>query len=57
MTKPVVTVRSDASVADVIRLMRKKHAKHLPVLDRKRRLIGLISSRDLIEVASDIIGI
>jgi len=55
MTKPAVTVRSDASVADVIKLMRKKHVRHLPVLDRNRRLVGIISSRDLMNTAMDII--
>jgi len=55
MTKPVVTVRSDSSLEDVIKLMRKKHVRHVPVLDRKRRLVGIISSRDLMNIASDLL--
>lgn len=53
MTKPVVTVKSDASVADVISVMRRKHVRHLPVLDKNRRLVGIIGSRDLMKVATD----
>ena len=53
MTRPAVTVRSDASVAAIIRLMRKKHIRHLPVLDKNRRLVGMIGSRDLIKVGTD----
>jgi len=55
MTKPVVTVRSDTSLADVIKLMRKKHVRHLPVLNRERRLVGMISSRDVMHIASDLL--
>jgi len=57
MTKPVLTVRSDASVADIVRLMRNKHVMHLPVLDKNRRLVGMISSRDLMKAVTDIISI
>lgn len=57
MTRPVVTVRSDASVADAIRLMRKKHVRHLPVLDRRRRLVGIVGSRDLMKVATEVVSI
>lgn len=55
MTKPVVTVRSDASIADIIKLMRRKHVRHIPVLDRRRRLVGIISSRDLMSIASGLL--
>jgi CBS domain-containing protein len=55
MNKPVVTVRSDARLSDVVKLMRKKHVRHLPVVDRHRRPLGMISSRDLMNIASDLI--
>jgi len=34
MNKPVATVRSDARLSDAVKLMRKKHARHFPVVDR-----------------------
>jgi CBS domain-containing protein len=57
MTSPVVTVKSDAPLADAIRLMRKKHVRHLPVLDRNRRLVGIVGSRDLMKVATEVASI
>jgi len=53
MNKPVVTVGSDVRLSDVVKLIRKKHVRHLPVVDRHRRPLGMISSRDLTNIASD----
>jgi len=47
MTKPVITVESDTSVANVIRLMREKNVRHLVVLNKNGELAGIISSQDL----------
>jgi CBS domain-containing protein len=57
MTKPVFTVRSDVPVADAIILMRRKHVRHLPVLDKRRRLVGILSSRDLMNAVSEVIAL
>lgn len=57
VTKPIFTVRSDASVADIIRLMKKRHVRHLPVIGRNRRLVGIVSSRDLMKALSETISI
>lgn len=55
MTKPVIVVRSDSSLEDLVKQMRRKHVRHVPVVDRKRKLVGIISSRDLIDTALDFI--
>jgi CBS domain-containing protein len=57
MSKPVVTVQSDASVADVIKLMKEKHVRHLIVLNKNQKVVGIISSRDLMKVATDVMSI
>jgi CBS domain-containing protein len=57
MTKPVVTVQSDASVADVVKLMREKHVRHVVVLNGDGELAGIISSRDLMRVKADDVSI
>jgi CBS domain-containing protein len=57
MTQPVLTVQSDASVADVIKLMKEKHVRHLIVLNKKREVAGIISSRDLMKVTTDVLSI
>jgi len=53
MTKPVVTVQSDSSVADVTKLMGEKHLRHLIVLNRSGDVVGMISSRDLVKVTAE----
>ena len=42
-----VTVRSDARVRDVLALMDKYKISGIPVVDGERRLIGIITNRDL----------
>jgi CBS domain-containing protein len=54
MTKPVVTVQSDALVTDIIKLMKEKHVRHVVVLSKNGELAGIISSRDLMKAATDI---
>jgi acetoin utilization protein AcuB len=46
MTREVVTVGPDDSVAHAMHLMRDKRIKHLPVL-QDGRLLGVISDRDI----------
>jgi CBS domain-containing protein len=57
MTTPVFSVRSDASLADVIKLMGEKHVRHLLVLDKAGDIAGIISSRDLMKAAKDVMSI
>ena len=56
MTKPVITVQSDTSVADAVKLMQANHVRHLVVLDKDLKMVGVISSRDLMRVAPETIG-
>ncbi len=48
MTKKVITIGLDEGVTDVIRIMREKKIKHLPVVEGER-LVGIISDRDIKE--------
>lgn len=57
MAKLIITVRTDASVTDTIRLMRKEHVRNLPVLDRNCRIVRIVGSRDLMKVATEVISI
>ncbi|MDH4018303.1 MAG: CBS domain-containing protein [Xanthomonadales bacterium] len=54
MTKNPVTVNSDATTADAIRLMRKARVACLPVVD-DGKLHGLITEHDLILVSSHLL--
>jgi CBS-domain-containing membrane protein len=57
VAKLIITVRTDASVTDTIRLMRKEHVRNLPVLDRNCRIVRIVGSRDLMKVATEVISI
>ncbi|HET7839654.1 MAG TPA: CBS domain-containing protein [Rectinemataceae bacterium] len=48
MTMDPVTVASDVSVPDALALMREKKVRRLPVLDAKKRLVGIVSDKDLL---------
>jgi acetoin utilization protein AcuB len=50
MTRPLVTVGHDATVADAWSIMRTRQVRHLPVLDADRRLIGILTDHDLRQV-------
>jgi acetoin utilization protein AcuB len=46
MQKQIVTATPDMPLADVQRLMREHHIRHVPVVSGKR-LVGIITDRDL----------
>ena len=50
MTTALVTVPPESSVADALDLMRTADIRHLPVVDRRRRLVGILSDRDLLHL-------
>ena len=50
MTKKVVTVKADADVSDVARIMRDKHIKRVPVLGDDGHLIGIVSRQDIVKM-------
>jgi len=45
MIKNVVTINSDASVLDALKIMKKSSIRHLPVVDNSK-FVGLITSAD-----------
>ncbi len=51
MTPNPVTIRPDMPVAEAQALMRGKKFHHLPVVDREKRLIGIVTEKDLLYAA------
>jgi CBS domain-containing protein len=49
MTADVTTVTEASAHEDASRLMLAEHLRHLPVLDREGRVLGLLSMRALLE--------
>lgn len=48
MTKKVRTVTPDTSVREIAQLMLKGHFSAVPVVDKKRRVVGIVSEADLL---------
>jgi acetoin utilization protein AcuB len=53
MSRPVVTIRQDAAGEDAWKLMRSRRIRHLPVVDADGHLVGLVTDRDLRQMAFD----
>jgi acetoin utilization protein AcuB len=47
MTCEVITVDQEATIFDAQELLAKNKIRHLPIIDRDRRLIGIITDRDI----------
>jgi len=52
MTKGVIWCRDSDSAAEAARLMETKHIRRLPVMDEKKRMVGMLSLGDLSHAAS-----
>jgi acetoin utilization protein AcuB len=50
MTRTVVTIRRDATATTAWALMKVRRFRHLPVVDDRGRLVGIVSDRDLTQV-------
>ena len=53
MNRGVPTIRGDAPIAAAAELIRARHARHLPVVDPRGRLIGIVTDRDLRHMVFD----
>lgn len=51
MTRDVIKVAPDSKVTHMSGIMRDRHVRHLPVVDERGMLVGLISQRDLQRVS------
>jgi CBS domain-containing protein len=47
MTDPVFTLRPQDDLAALYDLMDARHIRHVPIVDRERDLVGLVTHRDL----------
>jgi acetoin utilization protein AcuB len=53
MTRGVATIHSDALARGAADMMRTRRLRHLPVVDRGGRLVGIVTDRDLRQVVFD----
>ncbi|AAY79831.1 CBS domain-containing protein [Sulfolobus acidocaldarius] len=47
MTVSLITIREDSPIAGALSLMRQFNIRHLPVINDKRELVGILSIRDV----------
>lgn len=48
MSRHPITITPDVSLHDALRLMREEKIRRLPVLDKKGKLVGIVSEKDLL---------
>lgn len=56
MEKSVLTVGGEATVADVIVTMSDAHVSSLPVVDRHGRMLGVVSTTDVLNAEAEAEG-
>src|SRR5262245_60740004 len=47
MTEEVLTLPLDAKIVDALELMEGERIRHVPIVDRRGRLVGIVSDRDV----------
>ena len=47
MTRKVITVDQEANIFDAQKLIAENHIRHLPVVDKNDRIIGIVTDRDI----------
>jgi len=48
MTHNPITIREETSLYDALKIMRENKVRRLPVLDKKGKLVGIVSEKDLL---------
>jgi CBS domain-containing protein len=49
MTKNVVTIQEDSSITELRKVICAHRIRHLPVVNQKGKLVGLLSMRDVLD--------
>lgn len=57
MTSQVITISPENTLEDALLLMQQLHVGALPVIDRERRVLGIVSARDLLQGLTAMLGI
>jgi len=57
MTENPITVKRDENILEVIRKMRDVNVRHMPVVDEEGKPVGVISSRDVLDIILTMMGL
>jgi len=47
MSRPVITIEANASIRDALQAMELDNIRRLPVLDREKRMVGILTDKDI----------
>ncbi len=53
MSKPIVYCKTDDEVSDAVHLMEKSKIRRLPVINEKKRMVGMLSIGDVTQQVSE----
>ena len=51
MSSPVITVQPDLPIQDALKLMYQEHVRRFPVVNKRGKLVGIVSERDLLHAS------
>lgn len=51
MSSPVITVKPDLPIMEALNLMKTEQIRRTPVVDKKGKLVGIISDKDLLDAS------
>ena len=51
MSRPVITIHPEMLMQESLNLMHKEHIRRLPVVDKRGRLVGIVSEGDLLHAS------
>jgi signal-transduction protein with cAMP-binding, CBS, and nucleotidyltransferase domain len=54
MSTPLITVSAEKTVVDAARMMVKHKVRRLPVIDETKKVIGIVTVRDLLTVSNEL---
>jgi CBS domain-containing protein len=54
MSTPLITVSAERTVVDAARMMVKHKVRRLPVVDEHKKVIGIVTVRDLLTVSNEL---
>jgi len=55
MTKDVVTIQGNDPIKKAVALLAENRFRALPVVDEDKKIIGIITTHDIIDMVNDII--
>lgn len=51
MSHPVLTVRPETPIQEALAMMHKEHVRRFPVVDKRGKMVGLVSENDLLNAS------